>query len=150
MCSYATSATSSSRKGSHDRSLPWLQQLCPPGIRWEFLPANRSSSTVPFHGWHERDCDCVVAGFRWYRKGDRPAIGSLLLGLYDDYGVLQHVRVCGSFTLKKRDLSHRERLARETHPTSVHKSIVHLWAILKLAWPAWVRSADLWEGPLPL
>lgn len=51
---------------------------------------------------HERDCDCVVAGFRWYRKGDRPAIGSLLLGLYNDSGVLQHVGVCGSFSLEKR------------------------------------------------
>jgi ATP-dependent DNA ligase len=51
---------------------------------------------------HERDCDCVVAGFRWYRKGDRPAIGSLLLGLYDDSGALQHVGVCGSFPLQKR------------------------------------------------
>jgi ATP-dependent DNA ligase len=51
---------------------------------------------------HERDCDCVVAGFRWYRKGNRPAVGSLLLGLYDDSGALQHVGVCGSFPLKKR------------------------------------------------
>ena len=61
-----------------------------------------SDKRAMFKVKHERDCDCVVAGFRWYRKGDRPAIGSLLLGLYDDYGVLQHVRVCGSFTLKKR------------------------------------------------
>ena len=47
---------------------------------------------------HERDCDCVVGGFRWHRKGDRTSIGSLLLGLYDDSGALQHVGVCGSFT----------------------------------------------------
>jgi ATP-dependent DNA ligase len=51
---------------------------------------------------HERDCDCAVAGFRWYRKETKPAIGSLLLGLYDDSGVLQHVGVCGSFPLQKR------------------------------------------------
>ncbi len=51
---------------------------------------------------HERDCDCVVAGFRWYRKGDRPAVGSLLLGLYDDSGALRHVGVCGSFPLERR------------------------------------------------
>jgi ATP-dependent DNA ligase len=57
---------------------------------------------VMFKVKHERDCDCVVAGFRWYRKGDRPAIGSLLLGLYDDSGALQHVGVCGSFPLEKR------------------------------------------------
>jgi ATP-dependent DNA ligase len=51
---------------------------------------------------HERDCDCVVAGFRWHKKGERTAVGSLLLGLYDDHGALQHVGVCGSFTDKVR------------------------------------------------
>jgi ATP-dependent DNA ligase len=51
---------------------------------------------------HERDCDCVVAGFRWHKKGDRTLVGSLLLGLYDDAGALQHVGVCASFTTKKR------------------------------------------------
>ena len=51
---------------------------------------------------HERDCDCVVAGFRWHKKGGRTAIGSLLLGLYDDSGALQHVGVCASFTEQKR------------------------------------------------
>jgi ATP-dependent DNA ligase len=51
---------------------------------------------------HERDCDCVVAGFRWYRAVGRPAVGSLLLGLYDDSGALQHVGVCGSFPLERR------------------------------------------------
>jgi ATP-dependent DNA ligase len=51
---------------------------------------------------HERDCDCVVAGFRWYKKGDRTLIGSLLLGLFDGAGALQHVGVCASFTAKKR------------------------------------------------
>jgi ATP-dependent DNA ligase len=51
---------------------------------------------------HERDCDCVVAGFRWHKNGERTAVGSLLLGLFDDSGALQHVGVCASFTQKKR------------------------------------------------
>jgi ATP-dependent DNA ligase len=51
---------------------------------------------------HERECDCVVAGFRWHKKGERTAVGSLLLGLFDDSGALQHVGVCASFTEKKR------------------------------------------------
>jgi ATP-dependent DNA ligase len=51
---------------------------------------------------HERDCDCVVAGFRWYKKSERTAVGSLLLGLFDDSGALQHVGVCASFTAEKR------------------------------------------------
>jgi ATP-dependent DNA ligase len=51
---------------------------------------------------HERECDCVVAGFRWHKKGDRTLIGSLLLGLYDGAGALQHVGVCASFSTAKR------------------------------------------------
>jgi ATP-dependent DNA ligase len=51
---------------------------------------------------HERDCDCVVAGFRWHKKGERTAVGSLLLGLYDDSGALQHVGVCSSFSEERR------------------------------------------------
>jgi ATP-dependent DNA ligase len=51
---------------------------------------------------HERDCDCVVAGFRWHKGGEGTAIGSLLLGLYDAEGRLQHVGVCASFTAAKR------------------------------------------------
>jgi len=51
---------------------------------------------------HERDCDCVVAGFRWHKRGERSAVGSLLLGLFNDAGALQHVGVCASFTEKKR------------------------------------------------
>ena len=51
---------------------------------------------------HERECDCVVAGFRWHKKGERTAVGSLLLGLFNDSGALQHVGVCASFTDTKR------------------------------------------------
>ncbi len=51
---------------------------------------------------HERDCDCVVAGFRWHKKGEGTLVGSLLLGLFDDSGALQHVGVCASFTMEKR------------------------------------------------
>jgi ATP-dependent DNA ligase len=51
---------------------------------------------------HERECDCVVAGFRWHKGGKGTAVGSLLLGLYDDDGSLHHVGVCASFTTAKR------------------------------------------------
>jgi ATP-dependent DNA ligase len=51
---------------------------------------------------HERDCDCVVAGFRWHKSGKGTAVGSLLLGLFDDTGALQHVGVCASFTDRVR------------------------------------------------
>jgi ATP-dependent DNA ligase len=51
---------------------------------------------------HERECDCAVAGFRWHKKGNKDAVGSLLLGLFDEDGVLHHVGVAASFTDKKR------------------------------------------------
>ena len=51
---------------------------------------------------HERECDCVVAGFRWHKGGAGTAVGSLLLGLYDDDGSLHHVGVCASFTTPRR------------------------------------------------
>jgi ATP-dependent DNA ligase len=57
---------------------------------------------VMFKVKHERDCDCVVAGFRWHKGGRDVAVGSLLLGLLDDQGALQHVGVCASFTATRR------------------------------------------------
>jgi len=51
---------------------------------------------------HEREADCVVGGFRWHKDARREAVGSLLLGLYDDDGDLHHVGVCASFTNAKR------------------------------------------------
>lgn len=70
---------------------------------------------------HERDCDCVVAGFRWYKEGEETSVGSLLLGLYDDDGSLQHVGVCASFTKEKRAelvsfIAPYRSGAHETHP----------------------------------
>lgn len=49
---------------------------------------------------HERTSDCVVAGYRLHKSG--PVVGSLLLGLYDDSGALQHVGVCAAFPMKRR------------------------------------------------
>ena len=64
--------------------------------------AYESNKRVMFKVKHERDCDCVVAGFRWYKKGERTDVGSLLLGLFDDSGALQHVGVCASFSNETR------------------------------------------------
>jgi ATP-dependent DNA ligase len=49
---------------------------------------------------HVRTADCVVAGYRWHKSG--PVVGSLLLGLYDDGGTLQHIGVAASFTMARR------------------------------------------------
>ena len=46
-----------------------------------------------------RTADCVVGGFRYASKGG--AVGSLLLGLYED-GLLHHVGFCSSFKTAER------------------------------------------------
>jgi ATP-dependent DNA ligase len=61
-----------------------------------------SNKRVMFKVKHERDCDCVVAGFRWHKQGRGRSVGSLLLGLFDDAGALQHVGVTASFTDERR------------------------------------------------
>ncbi|PRX51017.1 ATP-dependent DNA ligase [Prauserella shujinwangii] len=49
---------------------------------------------------HERSADCAVAGFRWHKDGK--GVGSLLLGLYDEQGVLHHVGVAASLPAARR------------------------------------------------
>jgi ATP-dependent DNA ligase len=51
-----------------------------------------------------RTADCVVGGFRWARAGSRDEgqVGSLLLGLYDGEGKLDHVGFSSSFTAEER------------------------------------------------
>lgn len=67
-------------------------------LEGDYTPDKRTMLKIK----HERDCDCVVAGFRWHKGGEDVAVGSLLLGLYDGAGALQHVGVCASFTAAKR------------------------------------------------
>jgi len=50
---------------------------------------------------HERTADCVVAGYRVHTSGP-DAVGSLLLGLYDDRGALASVGVVGAFPMATR------------------------------------------------
>lgn len=72
---------------------------------------------------HERDCDCVVAGFRWHKDAENTAIGSLLLGLYDERGALQHVGVCASFTAAVR-----RELVESLAPYRANATQDHPWA----------------------
>ena len=70
---------------------------------------------------HQRTADCVVGGFRWYKGGKDRLVGSLLLGLYDDAGVLHHVGVTSAFSAAKRAelaalLAPMREGARDDHP----------------------------------
>jgi ATP-dependent DNA ligase len=51
---------------------------------------------------HLRTADCVVGGLRWAKGAAGKAIGSLLLGLYDEDGVLHHVGHTSSFKAPER------------------------------------------------
>jgi ATP-dependent DNA ligase len=70
---------------------------------------------------HARTADCVVAGFRWHKSGN-DTVGSLLLGLYDDAGRLQHVGVTSSFTMATR-----KQLAVELAPLRAGAMEEHPW-----------------------
>ncbi|MFL5403700.1 MAG: ATP-dependent DNA ligase [Gemmatimonadales bacterium] len=76
---------------------------------------------------HARTAECVVAGFRWHKSG-KDVVGSLLLGLYDDRGVLQHVGVTSSFTMVMR-----RQLAIELQPLREN-------ALQKHPWKEWAQA----------
>jgi ATP-dependent DNA ligase len=82
-----------------------------------YQPGKRSMLKIK----HSRTADCVVAGFRWYKK-DAEAVGSLLLGLFDDEGKLHHVGVTSSFTMEKR-----KQLAAEFESLRKHALDDHPW-----------------------
>ena len=70
---------------------------------------------------HERTADCVLAGYREHKSG--PVVGSLLLGLYDAAGRLQHVGVCASFPMRRR-----AELIEELAPLRMPSVAGHPWA----------------------
>jgi ATP-dependent DNA ligase len=82
-----------------------------------YLPGKRAMIKVK----HARTAECVVAGFRWHKSG-KDAVGSLLLGLYDDNGVLQHVGVTSSFKMETR-----RQLAKELAPLRKNAMTGHPW-----------------------
>jgi ATP-dependent DNA ligase len=61
-----------------------------------YTPGERTQVKVK----HRRTADCVVGGFRRHKDGQ--GIGSLLLGLYDENGVLHHVGHTSSFSAQGR------------------------------------------------
>jgi ATP-dependent DNA ligase len=83
----------------------------------------RPDQRVMYKVKHERTADCVVAGFRWHKSG--PVVGSLLLGLYDDEGHLQHVGVTASFSAARRrelldEIAPQRSPSAEDHPWAGH------------------------------
>jgi ATP-dependent DNA ligase len=62
-----------------------------------YRPGERAMAKVKQH----RSADCVVGGFR-YAGTSKNAVGSLLLGLYDEGGKLNHVGFTSSFEAEEK------------------------------------------------
>ncbi len=69
---------------------------------------------------HARTADCVVGAFRWHKSG--PVVGSLVLGLHDEQGRLQHVGVAASFPMARR-----KALVEELQPYLLPEGEDHPW-----------------------
>lgn len=97
---YITPATQ-----DHDLARHWFDQFEGAGLDGlitkrldlRYQPGKRVMTKIK----HGRTADCVVAGYRAYKSGP-DAVGSLLLGLYDDRGVLVSVGVVGAFPMARR------------------------------------------------
>ena len=109
---------------ARDVALDWLKRFEGAGLDGvmakpesePYQPGKRAMLKIK----HSHTADCVVAGFRWYKE-TRDAVGSLLLGLYNDAGVLQHVGMTSAFTMDMRrqladELEHLRKNAMADHP----------------------------------
>jgi ATP-dependent DNA ligase len=121
-------------------ALQWLEQFEGAGLdgviakpeHGTYQPGTRAMIKVK----HARTADCVVGGFRWHKSGP-DAVGSLLLGLYDQNGTLHHVGVTSSFTMAMR-----KQLAVELAPLRKDAMKNHPWR-------AWAEADGSQMGRMP-
>jgi len=119
-----------------------------------YVPGKREMVKVK----HQRTADCVVAGFRWHKNGPGTMVGSLLLGLFDESGTLQHVGVTSSFTEARRrelvdELAPLRKEALAGHPWHEWKEAETAWEGRRMpgATSRWNRGKDLsWEPLRPV
>jgi len=86
-----------------DQALGWLERtggaldgVIAKRLDLPYRPGERAMVKVKLR----RTADCVVGGFRYASKGGQ--VGSLLLGLYDEAGLLHHVGFTSSIAAKDR------------------------------------------------
>jgi ATP-dependent DNA ligase len=139
-------------------ALDWLERFEGAGLDGvvakpegaSYQPGKRAMIKVK----HVRTADCVVAGYRNHKSG-QDAIGSLLLGLYDEAGILQHVGVTSSFTMARRralmtELQPLRRDAMRDHPWRTWASAAAESSRMPGAKSRWSAGKDLsWEPLRP-
>jgi len=123
-----------------DLAAQWLDQFEGAGldgviakpVDLTYQPGKRAMLKIK----HARTAECVVGGFRWHKTG-KGAVGSLLLGLYDDRGKLQHVGVTSSFTMAMR-----QQLVKELAPLRKDALKNHPWK----EWAQWQEQHGRMPG----
>ena len=141
-----------------EQALHWLEHFegagldgviaKPAGLTYQ--PGKRAMIKVK----HARTAECVVAGFRWHKSG-QDAVGSLLLGLYDDAGALQHVGVTSAFTMAMRkqlvkELAPFRKDAIKDHPWRDWAGVAAESSRMPGAQSRWSAGKDLsWEPVRP-
>jgi ATP-dependent DNA ligase len=89
-----------------DTALRWLDEYVVTGLDGVvakkldsvYRPGEREMRKVK----RIRTADCVVLGFRWAKDQEGKAVGSLLLGLYDEHGEAWQVGFTSGFTQAER------------------------------------------------
>jgi ATP-dependent DNA ligase len=123
----------------YDKALRWFDEFEGAGLDGVIAKprtlAYEPDKRLMFKVKHERTADCVVAGFRWHKSG--PIVGSLLLGLYNDAGALQHVGVAASFSMKRR-----AELVEELRPYRMEELTGH-------PWEGWARQDEATADRMP-
>ena len=104
-----------------------LDGIVAKGLDDTYIPDKRVLVKVK----HEREADCVLAGYRVHKDGN--GVGSMLLGLYDDEGQLHHVGVAASFAAAQR-----VALLEELEPLRYGAFENHPWA----EWAEFQGTAD--------
>jgi ATP-dependent DNA ligase len=93
----------------HDVARDWFKRFEGAGFDGVIAKQLAGRYEHGVRGWakikHLRTADCVVGGFRWLKDHEGTAVGSLLLGLYDDEGTFHLVGHTSSFSAReKREL----------------------------------------------
>lgn len=96
-CTPATTDVATAQRWFHEFEGAGLDGVIAKPLDLTYQPDKR----VMFKVKHQRTADCVVAGYRLHKSG-ADAVGSLLLGLYDDAGELASVGVIGAFPMATR------------------------------------------------